>query len=474
MSDRVGTGVPDSAALGTVIAAAELPVGLIGWFPGGHGDPWNHVEAAMALDSAGESARHAPPMSGSSPLSDALGGWSAYYRPDGSVEEARIDTNASSYLATGLLHHVTPAATGPFSKRAFPTSRRRSTSSSPTNAPRGRSRGASGRTVAGGLRTACRRLLDLPEPHLRPRARRPLGASRPHWVAAPRNASSCDSPPRPLLREQGGVRDGLVLPGPLGLPEGGQGRRELRRRWPEFVLAGRGGPLPLRPPLGDDGGECRARGSRSSASVTGAVPARSSRCSPTRSAPPAATSPASSTPSARVSRARRSRPTPRPRCCSPVTRSRGRRHRRRLRTCSRAAGDGERALRGGPVGHEVAAREGLEVAAPGRLPAPFAAGEDVVENEEAPRCEVRGEAEVVGPADLLAVAAVDEEEAERRRPVRRDTARLADHADDEVLGPGPADRRRASARGCRCAPFAASTVVGSWCSQPGCISSEPW
>ena len=27
----------------------QLPNGMIPWFPGGHSDPWNHVEAAMAL-----------------------------------------------------------------------------------------------------------------------------------------------------------------------------------------------------------------------------------------------------------------------------------------------------------------------------------------------------------------------------------------------------------------------------------------
>ena len=31
------------------IADWQLPDGMIPWFPGGHADPWNHVEAAMAL-----------------------------------------------------------------------------------------------------------------------------------------------------------------------------------------------------------------------------------------------------------------------------------------------------------------------------------------------------------------------------------------------------------------------------------------
>ena len=31
------------------IAEWQEPSGMIPWFPGGHADPWNHVEAAMAL-----------------------------------------------------------------------------------------------------------------------------------------------------------------------------------------------------------------------------------------------------------------------------------------------------------------------------------------------------------------------------------------------------------------------------------------
>ena len=35
------------------IASLQLPNGMIPWFEGGHCDPWNHVETAMALDVMG-------------------------------------------------------------------------------------------------------------------------------------------------------------------------------------------------------------------------------------------------------------------------------------------------------------------------------------------------------------------------------------------------------------------------------------
>ena len=53
-------GVVSAAELArTVDAIAEwqLPSGMIPWFPGGHADPWNHVEAAMALDLAGHRSK---------------------------------------------------------------------------------------------------------------------------------------------------------------------------------------------------------------------------------------------------------------------------------------------------------------------------------------------------------------------------------------------------------------------------------
>ncbi len=35
------------------LAALQQPNGMIPWFPGGHCDPWNLVESAMALDVGG-------------------------------------------------------------------------------------------------------------------------------------------------------------------------------------------------------------------------------------------------------------------------------------------------------------------------------------------------------------------------------------------------------------------------------------
>ena len=91
------------------LASLQTPSGMIPWFPGGHCDPWNHVESAMALDVAGfhVQAEHAYEWLADIQLPD--GSWHNYYLPDGdrddTVEEAKIDTNVCAYVATGVWHH---------------------------------------------------------------------------------------------------------------------------------------------------------------------------------------------------------------------------------------------------------------------------------------------------------------------------------------------------------------------------------
>jgi hypothetical protein len=87
------------------IAANQLPNGMILWFPGGHADPWNHVEAAMALALGGHvhAAEHAYRWLAETQLPD--GSWHSYYVA-GDVEDRRRDTNVTAYIATGLWFHT--------------------------------------------------------------------------------------------------------------------------------------------------------------------------------------------------------------------------------------------------------------------------------------------------------------------------------------------------------------------------------
>ncbi|MFZ4811223.1 MAG: prenyltransferase [Ilumatobacteraceae bacterium] len=87
------------------IAALQLPSGMIPWFVGGHCDPWNHVETAMALDVAGMHAEAELAYEWLVDMQRDDGSWWNYYLADGSVEEAKLDTNVCAYIATGVWHH---------------------------------------------------------------------------------------------------------------------------------------------------------------------------------------------------------------------------------------------------------------------------------------------------------------------------------------------------------------------------------
>jgi len=87
------------------IASLQLPSGMIPWFVGGHCDPWNHVETAMALDVMGlhDEARHAYEWLMHTQRAD--GAWHNYYESDGSVKDAKLDSNVCAYVGAGVWHH---------------------------------------------------------------------------------------------------------------------------------------------------------------------------------------------------------------------------------------------------------------------------------------------------------------------------------------------------------------------------------
>ncbi len=87
------------------IASLQTDTGMIPWFPGGHCDPWNHVESAMALDVAGFHAESERAYEWLVDVQRADGSWHNYYCADGTVEESKLDTNVCAYLATGVWHH---------------------------------------------------------------------------------------------------------------------------------------------------------------------------------------------------------------------------------------------------------------------------------------------------------------------------------------------------------------------------------
>jgi len=87
------------------IADLQLPTGMIPWFVGGHCDPWNHVETAMALDIAGMHSHAERAYEWLVDTQRPEGSWNNYYLPDGTVEDIKLDTNVCAYVAAGVWHH---------------------------------------------------------------------------------------------------------------------------------------------------------------------------------------------------------------------------------------------------------------------------------------------------------------------------------------------------------------------------------
>ena len=86
------------------IASVQLPNGNVPWTPGQHTDPWNMVEALMAMTLGGriEEARAGFEWLAGKQRRD--GAWHAYYLGE-EVEDPTLDTNVTCYVATGAWHH---------------------------------------------------------------------------------------------------------------------------------------------------------------------------------------------------------------------------------------------------------------------------------------------------------------------------------------------------------------------------------
>jgi hypothetical protein len=112
----------DIAATAAAIAEVQEPTGAIPWFPGGHTDPWDHVECAMALDVAG---LHEPAVAAYEWLRTRQrgdGSWAARYEQD-RVTQSHTESNFCGYVAVGVWHHYLLTRDEVFLARMWPTVR---------------------------------------------------------------------------------------------------------------------------------------------------------------------------------------------------------------------------------------------------------------------------------------------------------------------------------------------------------------
>jgi hypothetical protein len=144
-------------ATARTIAGAQERSGAIPWFAGGHVDPWDHVESAMALSAAGLRAEAERAYRWLARTQRADGSWPVRVRA-GQVEDAAAETNFCAYLAVGVWHHRLVCGDDGFAERMWPTVRRAVEFVLDAQTARGEiawARGADGRPADEALLTGC-------------------------------------------------------------------------------------------------------------------------------------------------------------------------------------------------------------------------------------------------------------------------------------------------------------------------------
>ncbi|MFI2613858.1 prenyltransferase [Streptomyces sp. NPDC018584] len=104
------------------ILAVQREDGAIPWFRGHHLDPWDHTEAAMALDAAGEHAAAGRAYDWLARHQNPDGSWYAAYA-DGDphdVTDRSRESNFCAYIAVGVWHHYLATGDEAFLDRMWP------------------------------------------------------------------------------------------------------------------------------------------------------------------------------------------------------------------------------------------------------------------------------------------------------------------------------------------------------------------
>ncbi|WP_239166344.1 prenyltransferase/squalene oxidase repeat-containing protein [Actinoplanes italicus] len=104
------------------IAAEQEATGAIPWHEKAQLDPWDHVEAAMALDVGGETERAEAAYDWLRRTQRADGSWASRYE-NGVVADATAETNHAAYLAVGCWHHFLCTGDEDFLARLWPAVR---------------------------------------------------------------------------------------------------------------------------------------------------------------------------------------------------------------------------------------------------------------------------------------------------------------------------------------------------------------
>ncbi|ONI70993.1 hypothetical protein ALI144C_51500 [Actinosynnema sp. ALI-1.44] len=216
------------------IASVQEPSGAIPWFPGGHLDVWNHVEAAMGLDVSGFHAEASAAYRWLARVQNADGSWYAEYRHSAATDFAK-DANFVAYVAVGVLHHALACQDTDFLAGLWPTVSAAVDFVLSLRAPSGaiRWRDSSPIFLVTGCSSIHQSLLCAAAIASR------VGCPRPDWLAAARALGSAIRD-RPELFEDKPHSMDWYYPVLGGVVTGSTAEQRLSTRWERFVVPGLG------------------------------------------------------------------------------------------------------------------------------------------------------------------------------------------------------------------------------------------
>ena len=228
------------AAIADSIAVNQLASGLILWFPGGHADPWNHVECAMALDVTGHRAAAERAYRFLARAQRRDGSWHRYYTAAG-VEEHKLDANCTAYVACGVWHHYLMTGDRAFLGAMWRVVEAAVEFALALQQPRGEilwARRADGTPWPFALLSSSSSIYHSLRSALAVAGE--LGHDRPRWqVAAARLGNAVARIPDAFAPKDRFAMD-WYYPDLAGILNGAEARRRLLDRWDGFVLEGWG------------------------------------------------------------------------------------------------------------------------------------------------------------------------------------------------------------------------------------------
>lgn len=230
----------DGAATAAAIAAAQQADGAIPHEAGGRVDPWDHVEAAMALGASGRGREAERAYLWMAATQRPDGSWPSAVRA-GVVEDSTADANFAAYVATGVWHHFLATGDRSLLEEMWRTLERAVDFAVGLQAPGGEihwARDAHGHAWPGALLTSSSCVHLSLRCALQVAAE--LGFRRPRWEEALKRLGAAIRERPQAFEDKSRFAMDWYYPVLGGALAGDAAHRRLLQRWDEFVVIGLG------------------------------------------------------------------------------------------------------------------------------------------------------------------------------------------------------------------------------------------